>query len=73
MSARPVQISLDSDLLTQVDAVSEAREKDGEASSERQRIEEQLAHAYAGKADSLLEEIEDLVGRASRLPKPSRG
>ena len=74
MAPRTLQISLEPDLLDQIDADPEAREKGRSAfirsavrfylkTKERQEIERQLAQAYAGEADSLLEEIEDLVGR----------
>ncbi len=48
MPARPVQISLDTDLLGQIE--------------ERQQIEARLSRAYSGEAGSLLEEIEELLG-----------
>ena len=78
MAPRTLQISLEPDLLDQIDADPEAREKGRSAfirsavrfylkTKERQEIERQLAQAYAGEADSLLEETEDLVGRTSRL------
>ena len=74
MAPCTLQISLEPDLLDQIDATPEAREKGRAAftlsavrsylkTKERQEIERQLAHAYTGEADSLLEEIEDLVGR----------
>ena len=73
MAARPVQISMDSDLLGQIDADPEAREKGRSAfirsavewylkAKERQQIEMQLTQAYSGEAGSLLEEVEDLLG-----------
>ena len=76
MKARPVQISMDSDLLDQIDADSEVREKGRSAfirsavelylkAKERREIEARLVHAYAGEAGSLLEEIEALMGQQS--------
>jgi metal-responsive CopG/Arc/MetJ family transcriptional regulator len=76
MTARPVQISMDSDLLDQIDADSEVREKGRSAfirsavqlylkAKERREIEARLVQAYAGEAGSLLEEIEALMGQQS--------
>lgn len=73
MSARPVQISLDSELLSQIDADPEVRERGRSAfirsavelylkAKERRDIEARLAKAYAGEAAGLLEEVEDLLG-----------
>jgi len=73
MAARPVQISMDSGLLGQIDADPEAREKGRSAfirsavelylkAKERQRIERRLTQAYSGEAGSLLEEVEELLG-----------
>ena len=64
---------MDSDLLGQIDADPEAREKGRSAfirsavewylkAKERQQIEMQLTQAYSGEAGSLLEEVEDLLG-----------
>ena len=74
MAARPVQISMDSDLLDQIDADPEARDKGRSAfirsavqvylkAKERREIEGRLAQAYAGEADSLLDEVEALMGK----------
>jgi Protein of unknown function (DUF448). len=76
MAARPVQISMEPDLLDQIDADPEAREKGRSAfvrsavqlyleAKKRQEIERQLAHAYAGEAGNLLEEVEALMSRQS--------
>lgn len=76
MAARPIQISMDLDLLDQIDADPEAREKGRSAfirsavqvylrAKELREIEERLAHAYAGEADSLLEEVEELIDKQS--------
>jgi metal-responsive CopG/Arc/MetJ family transcriptional regulator len=72
MAARPVQISMDSDLLDQIDADPEALEKGRSAfirsavqlylkAKERREIEGQLAQAYGGEAASLLAEVEALL------------
>jgi metal-responsive CopG/Arc/MetJ family transcriptional regulator len=76
MAARPVQISIDSDLLDQIDTDPEVREKGRSAfirsavqlylkAKERREIEARLAQAYAGEAGSLLEEVEALMGKQS--------
>lgn len=76
MAARPVQISLEADLLGQIDADPEAREKGRSAfirtavqlylkAKERREIETRLAQAYAGEAGSLLEEVEALMSQQS--------
>jgi metal-responsive CopG/Arc/MetJ family transcriptional regulator len=76
MAARPVQISIEPDLLDQIDADPEAREKGRSAfirsavqlyleAKRRQDVERQLALAYAGEADNLLEEVEALLSRQS--------
>lgn len=73
MVAKPVQISMDPDLLRRIDADPEARREGRSAfvrtaielyltAKERREIEVGLRRAYAGQADALLEEIEDLVG-----------
>ena len=64
---------MDSDLLGQIDADPEAREKGRSAfirsavelylkAKERQQIELRLTQAYSGEAGSLLEEVEELLG-----------
>lgn len=82
MSARPVQISLDSDLLDQIDADSEVREKGrsvfiGSAvqiylkAKERLEIETRLVRAYAGEADNLLDEVEALLSAQAWPIRPA--
>lgn len=67
---------MEPELLDQIDADPEAREKGRSAfvrsavqlyleAKKRQDIERQLAQAYAGEAGSLLEEIEALIGHQS--------
>ena len=74
MAARPIQISIDSDLLDQIDTDPEVREKGRSAfirsavqlylkAKERLEIETRLSQAYGGQADSLLEEVEALMGK----------
>jgi predicted RNA-binding protein YlxR (DUF448 family) len=76
MTERSVQISMDPDLLGQIDADPEVREKGRSAffhsaaqlylkAKERRGIERRLAHAYSGEAGSLLEEVEELMGQQS--------
>ena len=63
---------MEPELLDQIDADSEARERGRSAfirsavqlyleAKRRQEIERRLAQAYGGKADSLLEEVEALI------------
>lgn len=73
MSAKPVQISLDTELLRRIDEDPEAR-TDGRSAlirsavrlyltaKERQAIEAQLAQAYAGQEEAMLDEVVDLLG-----------
>ena len=73
MPARPIQISLDADLLGQIDSDPEVLEKGRSAfirsavriylqAKGRREIEDRLAQAYGGEADSLLKEVEALLG-----------
>ena len=72
MPARPVQISLDAELLRRVDADPEVRQRGRSffvrsaiemylLARQRREVDEQLRNAYAGRADDLLDEISDLV------------
>lgn len=72
MPARPVQISMDTELLRQVDTDPQTRAQGRSAfvrsaiefylaAKGRRRIEAQLAKAYAGRASALLEEAADLM------------
>jgi predicted RNA-binding protein YlxR (DUF448 family) len=67
---------MDPDLLGQIDADPEVREKGRAAfiisavqlylkAKERREIDAQLARAYKGEADNLLEEVEDLMAQQS--------
>ncbi len=72
MPARPVQISMDAELLRRIDADPEVRQRGRSVFvrsaiemylrvRQRREIDEQLRNAYAGRADELLDEISDLV------------
>jgi metal-responsive CopG/Arc/MetJ family transcriptional regulator len=72
MPARPVQISVDEELLQRIDNDPEAQEKGRSAfirsavesylsARRRQEIEARLERAYSGQADRLLLEVEDLL------------
>ncbi len=76
MTVRPVQISMDNDLLGRIDSDPEARDKGRSAfirsavrlylkAKERREIEARLAGAYTGEADALLDEIEALMSGQS--------
>ncbi len=78
MSAKPVQTSIDSDLLERIDHDPEARAKGRSAfirsaveldltAKERREIEERLTRAYAGKSDTMLEEVVELLGGQAPL------
>ncbi len=73
MAAKPVQVSMDTALLRRIDADPEVRRSGRSAlirsavelylaAKERQEIESRLEGAYAGEADALLAEIEELMG-----------
>jgi len=73
MPARPVQVSMDMELLRRVDADPEARERGRSAfirsavemylrAKRRREIDAQITGAYAESADDLLEEVADLLG-----------
>lgn len=72
MAAKPVQLSIDTDLLQRIDRDPEARAKGRSAfvrsavelylkAKERRDIEERLTRAYAGQSDALLEEVAELL------------
>jgi metal-responsive CopG/Arc/MetJ family transcriptional regulator len=72
MPARPVQISIDEELLHRIDEDPEARERGRSAfirsavesylsAKERQEIEARLVQAYSGQADAMLDEVKDLL------------
>jgi metal-responsive CopG/Arc/MetJ family transcriptional regulator len=72
MPARPVQISIDTELLRRIDADPEAREKGRSAfiraavqlyltAKERRDLETRLIQAYEGAADVTLGEVAELI------------
>ncbi len=80
MPARPVQISLDTELLRRIDADPEVRERGRSAfirsaietylrARRRQEIDAQLAAAYDGRADEVLEDVSDLIGEQEWPPE----
>ena len=79
MPARPVQISLDTDLLRRIDAEPEVRERGRSAfirsavevylyARRRREIDVRIAAAYDGCADDLLQEVSDLLGEQQWPP-----
>ena len=72
MPVKPIQISVDTDLLQQIDADPETRSR-GRSSfvrsaielylkmKNRKRIETQIREAYGGQADALSAEVLDLI------------
>jgi metal-responsive CopG/Arc/MetJ family transcriptional regulator len=79
MAAKPVQISLDPQLLRRIDRDDEARQKGRSAfirsavllyleAKRRKGVDDQIRKAFRGKRDELSDEIEDLVG-AQAWPK----
>lgn len=73
MSARPVQVSLDSALLERLDTDPEVRERGRSAvvrdalrlylrARERARIDDQIRAAYGDRAKAMLREVEALIG-----------
>ena len=72
MTAKPVQVSIDTDLLARIDDDPEARTKGRSAfirsavvlyleAKERRDIEARIAAAYGGQSRALQEEVADLV------------
>jgi metal-responsive CopG/Arc/MetJ family transcriptional regulator len=73
MAAKPVQISLDGDLLQRIDRDPEAKKLGRSAfirnavstylqAKERRDVDAAIRKAYGAKADDLVEEVEDLLG-----------
>ena len=73
MPARPIQISIDVDLLRRIDKDAEARRLGRSAfirtavsiylrAKERRDVDEDIRRAYDGQADDLLEDVQDLMG-----------
>jgi len=72
MASKPVQVSLDSDLLERIDADPETRSQGRSAfvrravehyldAKRRADIDEALRKGYAGKAADAAEEVDDLI------------
>jgi metal-responsive CopG/Arc/MetJ family transcriptional regulator len=79
MAVKPVQISMDSELLERIDADPETRENGRSAmirravrlyleARKRREIDAELRAAYGGRADELLEEVSDLLERQEWPP-----
>ena len=73
MAARPIQISMDTDLLRRIDQEPEVRERGRSAfirsavelylaAKQRRAIDDRIQRAYDGQADAMLDEIVDLMG-----------
>jgi len=73
MAAKPVQVSLDGDLLRRIDRDPEAKKLGRSAfirnavstylqAKERRDIDAAIRKAYAAKADDLVAEVEELMG-----------
>ena len=76
MVAKPVQISMDTDLLRRVDRDPEARERGRSAfvssaielylrAKQRREVEARITQAYERAADDMLEEISDFMDSES--------
>ncbi|MCY4598499.1 MAG: ribbon-helix-helix protein, CopG family [Acidobacteria bacterium] len=72
MPARPVQVSMDTELLRRIDADPEVRQRGRSMfirsavemylrAKRRREIDAQITSAYAERADELLEEVVDLT------------
>lgn len=79
MPVKPVQISIDTELLRRIDADPEAREKGRSAfvraavevylsARERRDLEARIARAYDGEATAMLDEVIELM-RAQAWPE----
>jgi len=80
MAAKPVQISLDEDLLHRIDEDVEVKDKGRSAfirsaveyyflAKKRQQLDRQIREAYEGEADDMRDEIRDILG-AQAWPAP---
>jgi metal-responsive CopG/Arc/MetJ family transcriptional regulator len=76
MTAKPVQISIDRELLARIDSDPEVRERGRSAfvrsavrlylrAKERRDVDARLAAAYDGAAEAMLGEVEALLGGQS--------
>lgn len=73
MASRPIQISMDTDLLHRIDQEPEVQERGRSAfirsavelylaAKQRRTIDDRIARAYDGQADAMRDEIADLMG-----------
>jgi metal-responsive CopG/Arc/MetJ family transcriptional regulator len=73
MPSKPIQISLDTELLKRIDEDPEAQERGRSAlirsaveiylrAKERKNIEQRIIDAYGGSADDVAAEIQSLIG-----------
>jgi metal-responsive CopG/Arc/MetJ family transcriptional regulator len=80
MRSRPIQVSIDVDLLERIDADPETRERGRSAflrsaaelylaAKERRAIDEEIRRAYAGQADAMESEIAELLAE-QEWPSP---
>lgn len=80
MAVKPVQVSMDTELLKRIDRDPETRERGRSAflrsaaelylaAKKRRRIDLQIRKAYEGSAAAMLQEIEDIM-RAQAWPEP---
>ena len=80
MPTRPIQVSIDVDLLERIDADPETRERGRSAflrsaaelylsAKERRAIDDEIRRAYSGQADAMADEIAELLG-AQEWPNP---
>lgn len=80
MSTRPVQVSIDEDLLKRIDRDPETRRNGRSAvvrsalrlyleAKRRRSVDAAIRRAYSGESDEMLGEIEELIG-AQQWPKP---
>jgi metal-responsive CopG/Arc/MetJ family transcriptional regulator len=72
MGAKPVQVSIDSELLSRIDEDPETRQRGRSAfiraavklyldTKERRRTDAAIERAYAGEADVLMDEVAELL------------
>jgi len=72
MPSRPIQVSMDVDLLHRIDADPETRERGRSAflrsaaelylsAKEKRAIDDQIRRAYAGQADAMADEIAEFL------------
>lgn len=73
MTTRPVQISMDADLLRQIDSDPEVRDNGRSAfirnavryyleARRRRELDAAIAHAYDGQAEAMIDEVAELIG-----------